>query len=319
MITVSVVIPFYNKRPYLEACLECLDHQSWQEQELIFVDDGSTDEGGAFLEELLADRPYARVIRKPHAGMADARRTGLAAAHGKYVYFLNAENFLLESAIKNAVWMAENNELQVVAFCSLDVSQDTPSIRELYELEVDQRKGGPFQRRSLKANRIYSGLEFVKASLASRDGLYSPVWLNLYRRDYLVEKQVTFDPEENEDYPFVMDALLAAERAGYTDQILHCRRLLPKSVNTGTEGERRILAAFAAADHSERVSKEFSDRVDYRTLFRRWELANAWLVYKELRSCSRRLRVKYKYRAMGYVALRPDMLSPRLLLYMAFL
>ena len=319
MFTVSIVIPFYNCQEYLDACLESLDHQTWQELELIFVDDGSTDGGADYLAQQLENRLDARLIRKSHSGMPDSRRAGLAAAHGKYVYFLNVENFLLEGAIESAVWIAENNALQVAVFASLDVSADTPSIRELHELGVDQRKGGPFLQRSVKANRIYTGIGFVKASLASRDGLYSPVWLNLYRRDFLVANHITFDPEENEDYPFVMDAYLAAERVCYSGQVLHCRRLLPRKVNDGVEGERRIRAAFAAAQHSEKVSREYSDRVDYRTLLRRWELANAWLIYRELRTCSGRLRLKYKYKAMSYVALRPDMMSIRLLLYMAFL
>ena len=319
MATVSVIVPFYNREKYLASCLECLDNQTWQDLELIFVDDGSTDAGPQLIASLIEGRIHAKLIRKSNTGMSDSRRVGLGAAHGKYVYFLNAEDFLFADAIETAQWLAENCKLQAAAFSSMDVRKETPCFRDETEMGREYRKGGPYQERSLKAARVYSGLQFVRASLLSREGLYARAWLYLFRRDMLLTDGIDFDAEENEDFPFVMDALLAAKRVCFVDKVLHCRRLVDDAPKDGVAKERRIQGAMAAWRHAQGLNGKYGDLEANRAWLRRWSLDNAWLLREELVSSGQRLRIRYKYRALALVLSRPDILGPKLILALLFL
>ena len=97
---VSVIIPLFNKAPYIERALESVASQTFRDFELIVVDDGSTDDGPARVEKF--SDPRLRLIRQENAGPGSARNRGLREAKGEFVAFLDADdewlpNFLLES------------------------------------------------------------------------------------------------------------------------------------------------------------------------------------------------------------------------------
>lgn len=93
MPAISVIIALYNKEPYLRACLDSVLAQTLRadEYEVIVVDDGSTDAGPAVLAEYV-DRGRVRSITQPNAGPSAARNTGLAAATGEFVVFVDADD-----------------------------------------------------------------------------------------------------------------------------------------------------------------------------------------------------------------------------------
>ena len=312
----SVIVPFYNGKKYLASCLECLDNQTYRHLEIIFVDDGSTDQGGEMLRTMIQGRMDARLIRKENSGLSDSRRVGFEASHGKYVYFLDVDDFLLARAIETAVWAAENNQLDITAFGSMNVSENTPVIREIYELEQDNQKPSPYRTRNLRVNRIYGGMEFVKASLASEDGLYAPVWLNLFSRELLAGGKIPFVPVIHEDLLFTIDALLEAKRVGYVDQVLHIRRISSGSLMTGRKTARHVEGAMEAVRHAIRLYDTYSNRADLRPLFRKWIGTCAWLVVSELRACPFEVRWSRKWSILLYFILHLNVLNPRMLLFL---
>ena len=88
----SVIVPAYNVECYLGACLSSVVEQSHKNLEIIIVDDGSSDSTGRIADEIAAEDVRVRVIHKENAGLGAARNSGLAAATGDYVTFVDSDD-----------------------------------------------------------------------------------------------------------------------------------------------------------------------------------------------------------------------------------
>jgi len=97
----SIIIPVYNVSPYLRACLDSVLGQTDSGWEAICVDDGSTDESGAILDEYAAKNSRIRVLHKKNGGEGSARNAGLEQVKGEWFLFLDADDLLALDAIEN--------------------------------------------------------------------------------------------------------------------------------------------------------------------------------------------------------------------------
>lgn len=116
--TVSIIIPVYNAETYLDACLESVCNQTFREMEVVCVDDHSTDGGLAVLRKWADRDPRVKVIaHEKNKGRGGARNTGLNAARGKYVWFLDAEDRVDPDAVEMLVSkMEELKEADLITF-----------------------------------------------------------------------------------------------------------------------------------------------------------------------------------------------------------
>lgn len=98
---ISVIIPVYNVKPYLERCLRSVLRQTYKDLEIIMVDDGSTDGSGELADGLAASSPCISVIHQNNQGLSGARNTGLRIASGEYVVFLDSDDeWLLDDGLE---------------------------------------------------------------------------------------------------------------------------------------------------------------------------------------------------------------------------
>lgn len=89
---ISIIVPVYNSSKYLRSCIDSILKQSLSDWELILVNDGSTDDSGEICDEYAVKYPAIRVIHKENAGVSEARNTGLVAATGEYVGFVDSDD-----------------------------------------------------------------------------------------------------------------------------------------------------------------------------------------------------------------------------------
>lgn len=107
---VSVIIPVYNVKPYLERCVQSVLRQTYKDLEIIMVNDGSTDGSGDLAESLKALSPCIQVVHQENQGLSGARNTGIRHATGEYVIFLDSDDeWLLPDGLETLLHNANSD------------------------------------------------------------------------------------------------------------------------------------------------------------------------------------------------------------------
>ena len=118
MVKVSVIIPVYNVEPYLKQCMDSVVGQTLKEIEIICVDDGSTDGSLDILREYAAEDNRIQIIEQKNAGAGAARNNGMRHATGKYLSFLDSDDFFEPRMLEKAYDLAEKDQADFVAYKS---------------------------------------------------------------------------------------------------------------------------------------------------------------------------------------------------------
>lgn len=111
---ISVIIPIYNTAEYLPKCLESVRNQTLREMEIICVDDGSTDDTPKILDKYALQDERIRIIRKENGGLVSARKTGVTAAQGTYVAFVDSDDWIEEDMYEQMYQIAEDHRVAMV-------------------------------------------------------------------------------------------------------------------------------------------------------------------------------------------------------------
>lgn len=104
---VSVVVPVYKVEQYLERCVKSICEQTYQELEIILVNDGSPDRCGEMCEELAQKDNRIQVLHKQNGGLSDARNAGVKLATGKYLLFVDSDDYIAKDLVEKTVTEAE--------------------------------------------------------------------------------------------------------------------------------------------------------------------------------------------------------------------
>ena len=125
MVKVSVIIPVYNSSCYLKQCLESVLRQTLSEIEVIVVDDGSTDDSFSILEKYrLADNRMKLIHFDKNTGVSHARNTGIGIAEGKYLYFLDSDDWIDDDYLDSMFLKAETTGQKVICNSSFVVEHE---------------------------------------------------------------------------------------------------------------------------------------------------------------------------------------------------
>ncbi len=216
----SVIIPVYNVKEYLSPCLDSLLSQSYQDFEILVVDDVSTDGSKALALSYAARFPdKIRVLEHTvNTRQGGARNTGIDAAGGKYILFLDSDDFLKPDALATLIEVIEQEQADIVEFC-----QDW----------VDEN--GNFLRRQYWPERALTPEGASQSITISGMGPCN----KLYRRELFADGQIRF-PEKRfyEDYWTVPKLLLRANRVVYLNRPFYCYRQRIGSTTHDTNPER---------------------------------------------------------------------------------
>lgn len=124
---ISVIVPSYNVKPYLKRCVDSLVGQTYEELEIILVNDGSTDGTGALCDQLASTDHRIKVIHKKNGGLSDARNAGIDIAEGEFYSFIDGDDFIELDTYECMVREMENPLVSMVAagFADVDTEGNT--------------------------------------------------------------------------------------------------------------------------------------------------------------------------------------------------
>lgn len=196
---VSVIIPVYNTGPYLRRCLDSVCGQTLRDSEIICVDDGSTDDCPAILNAHAAVDARIRVISHTgNRGCAAARNTGMDAAHGRYIHFMDSDDWIDEGYLEELVRIAEQEHIDLVMNSHILLEQeDGTTVR--------------FEPGNFDAAIGFATTGYVDCHTNIGNFTYSNCCC-LYRKDYLERISVRFP-----------------EGLDYTDNFFHIATFLPQN------------------------------------------------------------------------------------------
>lgn len=226
---ISVIVPVYNVEAYLDRCVNSLIRQDYPNLEILLIDDGSTDSSPAMCNVWAKKDGRITAYHKPNGGLSDARNFGLEKAGGKYVLFVDSDDYLTADACSRLVEDAEENRAEVVTGHAV-LLKNTPF--------MDSLEQGI--REHFEYHKPYSGKYYLQKCLETTD-LRVEAWRSLYNREFLLKNGLKFCfGIAHEDEEFTPRMLLAAERVVLNDcafyvydntranSIMNSRKLNPK-------------------------------------------------------------------------------------------
>ena len=190
---ISVIVPIYNVAKYLPTCLNSIINQTYQNLEIILIDDGSTDNSGKIADQYAQKDPRIKVIHQPNQGQSTARNIGIQLAKGDYIGFIDGDDEVKPTFIESLFSAYDQNTS--LSVCGIHYKRlKSKSAEDVYINPI----------RSQHKNETYQA--YILYLLAIDGRMYSSV-NKLYRADLV--KTLKFDIKLNfaEDTKFVLDYL----------------------------------------------------------------------------------------------------------------
>lgn len=126
---ISIVVPIYKVEKYLEHCVKSILNQTVKDIEVILVDDGSPDNCGAICDELAKTDSRIKVIHKPNGGLSDARNAGIEIAQGKYIGFIDSDDYIAPQMFEKLLGAIETQKADVSMCYACNIYDDDMEYR----------------------------------------------------------------------------------------------------------------------------------------------------------------------------------------------
>ena len=237
---VSIIVPVYNAQSHLSRCLESICGQEYRNLELIVINDGSKDKSLPVCEEFRKKDSRILLVDKANSGVSDTRNLGLKLAGGKYVQFVDSDDYIAPDYTARLVEAAEKTGADLVISPYTMVIPAGASKPEQV-LEKIQDDLGVMHVARPPENREYGFLPegvYDKDTFARRlmdkpaSYFYSVLWNKLYRRSIVEEGGLRCDPEVSwcEDFLFNLEYIRRARLIAATAQPVYCYVKRPGSL-----------------------------------------------------------------------------------------
>lgn len=244
--TLSVIVPNWNCAPWLPEALDSLLNQSSPPEQVIVIDDGSTDNSIALLEALAAQHPQLTLLRGERGGVSAARTKGLAIATGDFIYFMDADDFVERDLFADfRRTLADHPEMEMFCF-GARMFTDKPVAARDYQRFHQRHVDGVWP----------GGADTLRAMIPHRSA-HRVLWSSILSRRLIERTGVQFLPIQNhEDAPYMFALYMAAKQIGFTQKSYYNKRFMPTSLSQGKASFAWVENYYIARRSSEAFLRE---------------------------------------------------------------
>lgn len=241
---ISVIVPVYKVEPYLRKCVESILVQTYGNLEIILVDDGSPDRCGAICDEYAQMDSRVKVIHKENGGLSDARNTGMKIMTGKYVAFVDSDDWIEPEMYERLLALLQNYKADMAIG---GVADDLVQGDSVITVKTSDYGDTPFSEDKIAAMRRY-----FHGSWAA--------WDKLYRAELF--KGISYPVGEiNEDEAIVLYLLEQCKRVCYTNEVFYhyMKRNVGSSITTAEFSENKLVWVKHCAANLEFIRKKYPE------------------------------------------------------------
>ena len=230
MPTISVIVPVYNAERYLGSCLDSIIAQSFDDFELILIDDGSTDGSGVICDQYCTRDHRFTVIHQKNQGSSSARNRGLDICRGEYICFIDADDWVASDHLENLYNTIQRNNADIasIAFYQNDRNGNVTYVKN-------------------KPSDLSSKTMIKEGLIGS---LHAGVVLKIFKAELIRNNRIIF-PEYNyfEDMFFSICSLKNASTIAYSSKATYFYQYNPNSQTNNTNATQRAKSFMEFAEN----------------------------------------------------------------------
>lgn len=254
----SIVVPIYNVEIYLEACIKSVLDQSFEDFELILVDDGSTDNCLSICEKYKSIDERIKVIHKENGGLVSARKAGICVATGEYAVCLDSDDWLEKDHLLELSKVIKEHFPDIICFNHSQIDEQLNKI----EHAIRFRKGW-YSKEDIQ-KEIYPGL------IKTPQGTSFPptIWAKVYKMDLYRQEQLQVDDriKIGEDAACTIPCVAKANSMFILDKSLYCYRRNNISMTKNKKPFSWDGPELIDLHLRERVQTDFQEQISRRTV-----------------------------------------------------
>lgn len=205
---ISVIVPVYNVESYVAECIESIQNQTYMNLEIILVNDGSTDASGDICDKYAAYDERIQVIHKENAGVSAARNTGIEAANGDYIGFVDSDDYIAPTMYEDMLKLMAEHDLDIIECTAFRNNGDT---------NIEGCNDGSLE--------IFNRDEALKMAMYD---CFVAVWSQLYKRRVISDVRFPVG-RKFEDSAVSYLFIANTKRVGHINRCLYYYRLNPNS------------------------------------------------------------------------------------------
>ncbi len=274
-IRISIVLPTYNVKPYISQCIDSLISQTYENLEILIVDDGSTDGTGALCDELAGGDSRIRVIHKENGGTHTGRNLGIREATGQYIMFLDPDDWLDKETFSELVAKIQESDPDVIRFSYVREFPDHSAFKKNTFLPETLCEGDACK----EICRQTMGLVGSELAHPENMNFLASACFCLYKKSIMDENQLEFfnihEIATFSDGLFNIRFLQKADRFLYVDKPYYHYRKFASGAATARYRENFLerqlvlfgmLKEIAQAENTEKFQAAFYNRVIFSTM-----------------------------------------------------
>lgn len=226
---VSIIIPVYNSEKYIARCIESVLNQTFDDYEIILINDGSKDKSKEILDEYKEKYPEKiNVIHQQNIGVSKTRNKAMKLANGSYIMFIDNDDYIDKDYIETFVNEIKENDLDVVLGGYRRPNEEEKVLKELH----------------------------LKDEEWSKLMIFAP-WAKIYKKEYLINNDITFLPVNiGEDVYFNIQAMFLSEKIKIIDYVGYNWFFNTKSVSNTVQKNIKNLQVYELLNKCYYVIKE---------------------------------------------------------------